>query len=105
LWTFTSIQVLYHVMTAGFQFHFPLLYSGKLLREKTFANFAVSGYLQKFSLQNLGVWHLWCCKSEQFANVFSLKIVYILLIHESFLPWRFTAIPHTIKLVFQDKLV
>ena len=45
------------------------------------------GYLQKFSLQNLEVWHLWCCKSKQsvkvffhenrifhqFAKVFSLK--------------------------------
>ena len=29
--------------------------SGKLLREKTFEN---CGYLQKFSMRNLGVWHL-----------------------------------------------
>ena len=27
-----------------------VLYSGKLSREKTFANFAVCGYLRKFSL-------------------------------------------------------
>ena len=32
-----------------------------------------SGYLWKFSLQNLGVGHLWCCKSEQSAKFFSLE--------------------------------
>ena len=31
-------------------------YSGKLSREKTFANFTVCGNLRKFSLQNLGAW-------------------------------------------------
>ena len=54
-------------------FPLSLPYSGKLSREKTFAN---CGYSRKFSPQNLGVWHLWCCKSEQFTKVFSAKIVY-----------------------------
>ena len=34
------------------------------------------GYSQRFSPQNLGVWHLWRCKSEQPAKVFSTKIVF-----------------------------
>ena len=34
------------------------------------------GYLRKFSPQNLEVWHLWCCKSEQSVKVFSAKIVF-----------------------------
>ena len=34
------------------------------------------GYLQKFSPQNLEVWHLWCCKSKQSVKVFSAKIVF-----------------------------
>ena len=34
------------------------------------------GYSWKFSPQNLGAWHLWRCKSEQSANVFSTKIMF-----------------------------
>ena len=34
------------------------------------------GYSWKFSPQNLGAWHLWRCKSEQSANVFSTKIIF-----------------------------
>ena len=37
---FADIHLNLSVMTAGF-FHFPLLYSGKLLREKIFVNFTV----------------------------------------------------------------
>ena len=51
-------------------------YSGKLSTEKTFANLRFCGYLRKFSLQNLEVWHLWCCKSEQSVKVFFAKIIF-----------------------------
>ena len=34
------------------------------------------GYSQKFSPQILGVWHLWCCKSKQSAQV-SCYTVYL----------------------------
>ena len=55
---------------------YNILYSGKLSREKLSRISRFCGYLRKFSLQNLGVWHLWCCKSEQSAKVFSAKIIF-----------------------------
>ena len=48
-------------------------YSGKLSREKTFANFE---YLQKFSLQNLGVVTLFGGTSKHFAKVFSENLTF-----------------------------
>ena len=50
-------------------------YSGKLSREKTFINFTVWWLFTKVFLWNLGVWHLWHCKSKQSTKVFSVKIV------------------------------
>ena len=51
-------------------------YSGKLSREKTFANFVVLGCMRTFSPRNLGRGVLWCGKSEQCAKVLSAKIVF-----------------------------
>ena len=51
-------------------------YSGKLLREKTFANFAVCGYSWKFSLWNLGRGILWRGTSKQSVEAFPMKIVF-----------------------------
>ena len=51
------------------------------------------GYSRKFSLQNLGVWHLWCCKSEQSAKVFSAKIV-LFTNPQKFSPSKFPAIQY-----------
>ena len=48
-----------------------LLYSRKLLREKTFVNFVV---LWVYVYLGLGV--LWCSKSEQSAKVFSMKFIF-----------------------------
>ena len=52
-------------------------YSRKLLREKTFANFAVLWLSAKvFSAKFGGCGVLWHSKSEQFAKVFYAKIVF-----------------------------
>ena len=65
------------------QLHVP--YSGKISREKTFANFTVFMLYTKVSPRNLGRGVLWRCKSDQSTKVFSAKIV-ISPIHEKFFP-------------------
>ena len=72
-----------------------ILYSGKLLREKTLWISWFCGYMRKFSLRNLGRDVLWRRKSEQSAKVFSAKIVFS-PICESFLPQKFSAIRYII---------
>ena len=91
--TFTSIQVLYHVMTAGF-FHFPLPYSGNFRGRKLSQILKFCGYSRKFSLQNLGVWHLWCCKTSN-LRMFSPRKSYFSPIRESFLSRKFPAIRYS----------
>ena len=51
-------------------------YSGKLSREKTFANFTVLWLFVKVFSAKFGGVALWCCKSEQFVKVFFAKIVF-----------------------------
>jgi len=62
-------------MTAVFLLSIP--YSGKLSREKTFANFVVLWLFAKvFSTKFWGVGVLWHGKNEQSVKVFSVKIVF-----------------------------
>ena len=79
---------------------FLLPCSGKLSREKTFANFAVLWLFTKvfFSPRNLGHGVLRQGKSEQSAKVFSTKIVFS-PIRESFLPQKFPGIWYLCMLV------
>ena len=70
---------------------FTVPYSGKLSREKTFANFAVLWQYAKVFSAKFGAWRPWRCKSEQIPKVFSAKIVFS-PIRESFLPRKFAAI-------------
>ena len=51
-------------------------YRGKFRGRKLSGLWQFCGYSQKFSPQNLGVWHLWCCKSKQSAYV-SCYTVYL----------------------------
>ena len=51
-----------------------LLYGGKFLKEKTFTNSEVCGYLQKFSLQNFGTWHLLATPASN-SQEFPVKIL------------------------------
>ena len=62
----TRIPLIYIVLFTAQKYCYAP-YSGKLSREKTFANFTI---LWKFG----GI--LWCNKSERFAKVFSAKIVF-----------------------------
>jgi len=63
-------------------------YSEKLLREKTFANFAVLWLSASFLSEIEGHGVLWHSKSEQFAKVFYAKS-YFSPICGSFLPRKF----------------
>ena len=59
------------------------------MKEKTFVNFAVLWLCAKvFSAKFGGMVSLWRGESEQFAKVFSMKIVF-LPIRDSFLPRKF----------------
>ena len=74
----TVIILKWRLHTTFFHAHLcmpKLSYSRKISREKTFANFAVLWLFANFSLQNVGAWCPLACKSEQFAKVFSVKIV------------------------------
>ena len=77
-------------------------YSGKLLREKIFANFTVFDYSQKFSPRNLEVWCPLAQHERAIHGSFVRKNHFFYQFVKSFLPGKFLAIQY-ISLFWDDQ--
>ena len=90
-WVLINCPSWLYVQTTQLLTDLRVPYSGKLSREKTFANFTVLWQFAKVFSAKFGAWHPLARQSEQSVKIFPVKIVFS-PIHESFLPWKLTTI-------------